>query len=284
MATSFIVAAFAIGGQSEAKERAKANAALAARADLKAEGANQTAAAAASAAAEANRRLAAAGKPTVSIPSVTVTPPPPAVTEGLSGKQLIAVQSLIENALAKYQPAMSQAQIKQAATVAASLIPKPKDGHTPTAAELLPLVTAAHTAYCSDGRCEGKTGPPGPAGPSGAPGADASPVTDDQLRPLILSALTAYCEGQPDNDCVGAPGSTGSTGPTGPTGPVGPSGPQGKYFAGMDCIQPGDSDPSGTPGQWRYYIRDPVDNTQTTHYTDGPCSVLNLPGPDRTTG
>lgn len=262
LATSFIVAAFALGGQHEAKVRADTNASAAARADQKAEAANQTAAAAASAAAEANRRLAAAGKPTVPIPTVTLSPPPPAITEGLNGQQLLAVRSLIENALAGYKPVMSDAQIKQAATVAASLVPKPKDGHTPTAAELAPLIAAAHTAYCADGRCEGKAGPTGPVGPSGAPGAagspgaDAPPVTDEQLKPLIVAALNAYCETQPGGTCEGLKGDTG------------PRGEQGKNFAGMDCMD---------DGRWRYYIRDPADGSQETFFTDGPCRIAILP-------
>lgn len=259
MATSFIVAAFAIGGQHEAKERSTANATVAAKANEKAEVADRNASVAVSAAEEANRRLAAAGKPTVPVPTITVSQEPPVIPEGLSGEQLLAVQDLIASALSRYQPVMSDAQIKQAAAAAAALVPKAKDGKTPTAAELQPLVVAAHTAYCSGGRCDGKVGPTGPVGPSGAPGSDAPAVTNEQLIPLIASALDAYCQSQPGETCKGLRGADGE---------IGPRGFQGKNFAGMDCMD---------DGRWRYYIRDPADGSQETFFADGPCKVVVIP-------
>lgn len=266
MATSLIVAAFAIGGQSEAGQRANRNFTAAQEAKATASAAAGQASVAVSAAEEANRRLRAAGKPTVPVPTITVSAPPPVVAiEGLNGQQLLTVQSLIESALARYQPSMSAAQIQQAAAAAASLVPKPKDGHTPTAAELQPLVIAAQAAFCAGGRCDGKTGATGPVGPSGAPGANGSPgadapaVTDEQLKPLIVSALAAYCESQPGGTCKGLTGDTGATGARGF---------QGKNFAGMDCM---------SDGRWRYYIADPSDGSQETFYTDGPCRIAVLP-------
>jgi len=273
MGTSAIVAAFAIGGQQEAKQRSSQNAAAAAQANQKADVADKNASTAVSAAVEANRRLAQAGKPTVPVPTISVppSPPPEIVPEGLTGTQLAAVQALIANRLAVYQPVMSPAQVQQAAVVAASLVPKPKDGLTPTAAQLQPLIAATHLAYCSNGRCDGKVGPTGapgspgvpgangsvgpsgPPGPSGAPGQDAPPVTDEQLKPLIAASLAAYCQGQPGGSCQGLQGVPGV---------------QGKSFAGMDCLE---------DGRWRYYVRDPADGSQETFFTDGPCRAVIIP-------
>lgn len=262
MALGAIGAAVALGGRNEFQGRADNNARAAASAAATASAALSQAGAAQSAAEEANRRLRAAGKPTVQIPTITVSQPPLPPVEGLSASQEIAVRSIIAGQLAAYQPSLTPAQVQQIATVAAALVPKPKDGHTPTAAELQPLVVAAQIGFCSNGRCDGKIGPTGPVGPSGAPGAngspgaDAPPVTDEQLKPLIVSALTAYCESQPGGTCKGL------------TGDIGPRGPQGKFFAGMDCQ---------SDGKWRYYIKDPADGSMETFFTDGPCRIAVLP-------
>lgn len=218
MATSLIVAAFAIGGQSEAGQRASRNFQIAQAAQSTASAAAGQASAAVSAAQEANRRLKAAGKPTVPVPTITVSSSPPVVTtEGLSDEQLLAVQSLIASALARYQPSMSPAQIQQVAAAAAALVPKPKDGHTPTAAELQPLAAAALIAFCADGKCTGKpgspgspgpSGSPGQAGPSGAPGERGPGPTDEQVQAAVVAGIAAYC-GQESKPCQGERGSPG---------------------------------------------------------------------------
>jgi hypothetical protein len=215
MATSLIVAAFALGGQQEAKERATHNATVAEQADRKADAAGSQASVAVSGLQEANRRLQAAGKPTVPVPTITVSAPPAVMTEGLSSEQVLTVQSLIQDALSRYQPSMSTAQVQQVAAAAAALVPKPKDGHTPTAAELQPLAAAALVAFCGDGKCTpkpGKDGSPGSDGSPGQDGKDAPPVTDAQLQPIVAAGIAAYC-GQESKPCQGTAGSPGKDAP-----------------------------------------------------------------------
>lgn len=218
IATSFIVAAFALGGQQEAEKRASSNATVAADA-------KQQAGAAAAAAEEANRRLRAAGKPTVPIPTVVVSVPVQQL--GLSNDQIASVRSIISSELDSYR--LPPAAVSQIATAAAALVPKPKDGHTPTAAELKPLAVAAQAAYCADGKCLPKPGPTGPSGrpgatgspgPGGAPGKagqDAPAVTDDQLYPIVATGIEAYC-GQDSKPCDGRQGEKGDRGEEGQEG------------------------------------------------------------------
>jgi len=219
LSLGLIATAVAFGSRNEAQDRASTNAHLAQQASGDASTAIKQAQSAQEAAKEANRRLAQAGKPTVPIPTITIPPtlPPVQPAEGLSSSQSAAVQQLISEQLLRYQPSLTTAQIQQVAQVAASLVPKPADGKTPTTAQLQPLVAAALLVYCSDGRCTPKPGEPGKPGAQGTPGKDAPPVTDDQLRPLIAAALTTYC-GQDSKPCDGKVGSTGATGATGPTG------------------------------------------------------------------
>jgi hypothetical protein len=223
LALALAVAAFAWGTRSEFEQRADQNQKAAAESDKKAETAIGQATGAAAAAAEANRRLKALGKPTVPVPTITPIPvPPPPVTSGLSASQVTAVRSIIANQLAGYQ--LPPAVTAQIAAQAALLVPKPKDGHTPTAKELQPLVAAAQAAYCADGRCTPKPGTPG------EPGKDAPPVTDAQLRPLVADGVTAYCA-QESKPCQGEPGKPGEPGADstiqGPPGAAGPACPGG---------------------------------------------------------
>jgi hypothetical protein len=263
MATAMVVAAFALGGQSEAQERATANASAAAQANQKAGVADNNASAALAAAREANRRLVAAGKPTVPIPTITITPPIQPVPEGLSGAQLAAVQVLIANQLAAYQPQISPATVRQIAAQAAALVPKAADGKTPTVAELQPIVFAAQAAYCSSGVCAGK---------EGVKGADAPAVTDEQLRPLIASALAAYC-GQETKPCDGKAGADSTIpGPSGPAGPSGPRGAAAPYIADTDCIG------NDVDSYWRLYFSD-----GTTKTSKGPCRIGFDPEPGEPT-
>lgn len=249
--------AVAWGARDEASNRADRNAEAAATAQDTANKAGAQASTAVEAANEANRRLKAAGKPTVPVPTITpAAPPPTVVVEGLSGSQESAVRAIVAGQLAAYQPTIPPAAIQQIATLAASLVPKPKDGHTPTAAELQPLVAAAQATYCASGRCEGKPGTPGVPGANGTPGADgkdAPPVTAEQLQPLVAAGITAYC-GQESKPCEGQPGSPGKDAP--PPYSV----------TDMDCV--GD----GNDSSWVIYLNNGV-GPQITKTAKGPCRI-----------
>jgi hypothetical protein len=170
------------------------------------------AAAARKAAEEANRRLKAAGEPTVPIPSPTTSVPPAVQAPGLTEVQ---VKAIVSTAIRAYQPSLTAAQVEQIARVTAPKVVRPKDGRSPTSAELQPLVANAVASYCTEDRCVGKTG---------ANGRDAPPISDEKLSTMIDQALTAYCAQR--NDCVGKDGEPGADstipGPIGPTGPAGP--------------------------------------------------------------
>lgn len=229
MALAIAVIALATfwGGREDAAERANRNASAAAEAQAMASTAVGNTEKLQTGLDEANRQLRALGKPAVSVPTVPVTVPPvpPVVVEGLSSSQTQAVRAIVSAQLASYQiPAPVVAQI---AAAAAAMVPKPKDGHTPTAAEIKPLAAAAAQAallsYCADGKCSpkpGPGGPSGPAGPSGAPGQpgqDAPAVTDAQLRPIVAEAFTAYCN-QESRPCDGQKGEQGDPGKDGEMG------------------------------------------------------------------
>lgn len=167
------------------------------------------------AAKEANRRLIAAGKAPVPVPTLT-TPPPPQTDEFTPDEEL-AVHTIVASAIRTYQPTLTASQVEQIARVAAPKVVRPKDGRTPTAAELQPLVKSSVASYCTEDRCVGKTG---------AAGKDAPPVSDERLSTMIDQALTSYCAQR--NDCKGADGADSTVpGPTGPTGPQGATGDQG---------------------------------------------------------
>jgi hypothetical protein len=237
MAIAMMVAALAWSTRGDLTARADRNEQAAAAADQKAVQAAGQANAAAAAAEEANRRLKAAGKPTVPVPSVAPVTIFPPVTTGLTSDQIESVRSLISSQLATYR--LPAAAVSQIATAAAAMVPKPKDGHTPTAAELKPLVVAAQAAYCADGKCTpkpakdgtpgvaGPTGPPGPAGPTGAPGKDAPPLTAEQIQPIVTEAFEAYCA-QPGEPCRGG------------RGPQGDQGDTGRGISSMTCPNDGD--------------------------------------------
>jgi hypothetical protein len=211
---------------------------------------------------EANRRLAAAGKPTVPVPTLTPLPTVPPPTDGLTSSQLYAVRGIVAAELSSQHVTLSQAEISQIARVAALLIPKPKDGVTPTAAQLQPLVTATVAAYCTSDRCVGKAGPTGPAGGEGRQGPDGKPapaVTDEQLYAQAQKALLAYCS-------LDSKPCQGPAGPTGPQGPQGPKGNDAVSITDTDCV--GD----GSDSYWRIAYSDGTTGTAT-----GPCRVAVLP-------
>ena len=212
------------------------------------------------AAEEANRRLAAAGKPTVPVPTVTPVDPPSTEPDAVS---LDEVRSVVLSELAGHQDDLTQAEINQIARVAASMVPKPKDGKSPTAAELNLLVSTTLAAYCAGGRCDGNDGADGKPGATvtGPPGKDAPAVTDEQLEAAAKQALASYC-GQDSKPCQGP---TGPAGPTGPTGPPGKDAPPPWSTVDQDCV--GD----GAESYWRIYLSNGPD--QKVVDAKGPCRI-----------
>ena len=195
---------------------------------------------------EANRRLAAAGKPTVPVPSVApVSPEPPQV----SSVTMADVRALVVSELAQYKATVSQDQISQIARVAAAMVPKPADGKTPTTAELQPMVQAAITAFCVGDKCVGKSGADGKPGKDGRDGKDAPAVTDEQLLAAAQQALATYCAAD-SHPCEGKPGVNGTNGA---------DGKDGRGITDIDCQD---------DGTWLIYYSD-----GTTDTARGPCRI-----------
>lgn len=218
LAVALMAAALAWGTRGELSDRADRNEKAAANANQKADQATAQASTAAAAANEANRRLRAAGKPTVPVPTITPLPPVVVTPEGLSAAQIETVRAVITNELVGYK--LPAAAVSQIAAAAAALVPKPKDGHTPTPAELKPLAVAAQAAYCADGKCipkPGANGTPGRDGTPGTDGKDAPAVTAAQIQPIVAEAFTAYCN-QESKPCDGQKGAQGEPGKQGEMG------------------------------------------------------------------
>lgn len=201
---------------------------------------------------EANRRLRAAGKPTVPVPSVSPVSPLPSteVPDSLTVEQ---VRAIVVTELASHKAELSQAEISQVARVAASMVPKPADGKTPTKAELQPMVVAALAAYCVDDKCVGKPGTDGKPGKDGTDGKDAPAVTDAQLLAAAQTALQAYC-GAETHPCDGRDGTDGKDGV---------NGKDGRGIADTDCQE---------DGTWLVTYTD-----GTTSTSRGPCRVVIPP-------
>jgi hypothetical protein len=211
------------------------------------------------AATEANRRLAAAGKPTVPVPSVA--PVSPATSAPATSLSVEDVRTIVGTELARQKIALPQSEVQQIARVAAQLVPKPADGKTPTPAEIQPRVTAAIAAYCVDDKCVGKpgvVGPKGDPGDKGEPGVDAPKVTDAELLAAAQQALAAYCasDGKP---CDGTPGVDGKDGQNGADAPV---------ITDFDCVG------NGNDSYWRIQFDKGPDKTAL-----GPCRVTVIPPP-----
>lgn len=198
--------------------------------------------------AEANARLIALGKKPVPVPP-TPAPTPPVQVDEFTEAEAAAVRLIVADQISRTPAKVTQAEITQIARVAAALIAKPKDGKTPTAAELKPAVDAALAAFCLEDRCVGKTGVTGPKGDPGEPGQDAPAVTDEQLLAAAQQALAAYC-GQDSKPCQGKDGKDAPP----PYVPV-----------DQDCI--GD----GANSFWRAYYSNGTD--QKTFDSKGPCRI-----------
>jgi hypothetical protein len=212
---------------------------------------------------EANRRLRAAGKPTVPVPSTTPVSPP--VTTEVESVSVEQVRAIVVTELARSKAQLTQAEISQIARVAASMVPRPKDGRTPTKAEIQPMVTVAVASYCLEGRCTGKPGRDGNDGKDGRDGVDgkdAPKVTDEQLLAAAQQALQAYCA-QESQPCRGADGTDGKDGVDGKDGTDGKDGVPGRGIADSDCQE---------DGTWLISYTD-----GTTDTARGPCRVVPPP-------
>jgi len=194
--------------------------------------------------AEANSRLVAKGEAPVPVPKVEPSSPPQ--PDEFTETEAAAVREIVADQIARTPAKVTQAEITQIARVAAALIPKPKDGKTPTAAELKPAVSAALDAFCAQDRCVGK---PGTDGKPGEPGEPAPEVTDEQLLASAQQALVIYCAAE-TKPCEGKPGAAGKDGEKGAPG---------RGIADTDCL------PDGT---WKIYYTD-----GTTDITNGPCRI-----------
>lgn len=192
---------------------------------------------------EANRRLAAAGKPTVPVPTVTPVGPASPSPATLTVDE---VRALVALELSHQKITITQAEISQIARIAAQLVPKPADGKTPTAAQIQPIVTATLAAYCTGDKCVGRVGPMGPRGEKGDP---APKVTDEELLKAAQQALAAYC-GQDGAPCDGRDGTNGQDGADAPV------------MVDMDCV--GD----GGDSYWRMQFNKGPDKTAM-----GPCRI-----------
>lgn len=170
-----------------------------------------------------------------------VKPTEKPVDKGLTENE---VRDIVAAEVARRNLTLTPSQITTVANAAARMIPRPKDGKTPTTAELRPLVSTAVATFCANGACRGKDG------------ADAPPVTSQQLA----NTLAAWCE--PRNNCIGADGKNGANGNDGAgvkdvTTTEGPDGVKVTFTFtdGRDPVsftvlngKDGDAGPKGEPG------------------------------------
>ena len=202
--------------------------------------------------AEANARLIALGKTPVAVPAAAASSPPVQVDE-FTDAEAAAVRVIVADQISRQKVTITQAEISQIARIAAALVPKPKDGSTPTAAQLQPIVTATLAAYCVDDKCvgaKGDEGNPGPKGDPGERGEQGPKVTDEELLTAARTALVAYC-GQESKPCAGSVGATGKDGPQGTPG---------RGITSTTCQEDGD---------WLIVYSD-----GSTDTTEGPCRVV----------
>jgi hypothetical protein len=124
----------------------------------------------------------------------TVAPPP---IEGVTGDD---VRAIVTDELTKHKVTLTPAEVSQIARVAAGMVPKPKDGVTPSAAQVRGIVSATFQAFCAQPSkpCEGKEGPKGK---------DAPPITEAQLSAVV----GAFC-GEDAENCRGLRGEVGPAG------------------------------------------------------------------------
>lgn len=203
---------------------------------------------------EANRRLKAAGKPQVPVPPISPAPTTEPV-EGFTAQQLALVRAIVVGELASQPLVLSAADRDQIVKTVVALVPKSKDGVSPTDAQIKARVDAALAARCADDKCRGRDGTAGTVGQPG-PG-----PTDEQLLTAAKQALELYCA-QESKPCKGEPGEPGGEGSPGKDAPPPYS------VVDMDCV--GDD----TASVWRIYLGNGTD--QKTFDRPGPCRI----GPD----
>ena len=197
---------------------------------------------------KANRQLVALGKTPVPVPSAAPTTPLPEPDQ-FTADEAAAVRVIVADLIARQKVQITQAEISQIARVAAAMVPKPKDGKSPTPAEVQRIVTVAIAAYCVGDKCVGKPGAdgkPGQDGTDGADGKDAPEVTDDELLAAAQTALASYCA-QETKPCDGTDGKDGADAPV---------------IADMDCV--GD----GADSYWLIQFNRGPDKTAL-----GPCRI-----------
>jgi len=179
-----------------------------------------------------------------------VAPPP---IKGISADE---VRSIVTDELSKQKASLSVAEINQIARVAAGMVPKPKDGVSPSAAQVRAVVASTVAAYCAGDKCVGKDGKDGEDGADGADGEDAPAVTDEELLASAQQALAAYCA-QDSRPCDGRDGVDGKDGTDGQPGA---DGKDGRGVKSVTCQD---------DGTWLVTYTD-----DTTSTTDGPCRVV----------
>lgn len=202
---------------------------------------------------EANRRLRAAGETPVPVPSVAPSqlPIPP---DEFTAVEAAAVRQIVAQQLSQQKVSITQAEISQIARTAAALVPKPKDGKTPTPVEMQRYAEVSIAAYCAGDRCRAPivTPSPGPRGPKGEKGDPAPKITDEELLQSAQMALASYCA-QESRPCQGKDGTNGKDAP--PPWSV----------VDQDCV--GDDAASF----WRIYLSNGAD--QKTIDEKGPCRI-----------
>lgn len=202
----------------------------------------------------------------------TVAPPP---IKGISNDD---VRAIVNDELSKHKIALTQSEIDQIARVASSMVPKPKNGTTPSSAQVQGVVSATILTFCAQDSqpCRGGEGPKGK---------DAPPITEAQLS----GAVGAFC-GEDAVNCRGPRGETGATGRgiksitksgetvavtytddttttfTVPDGQVGPVGPQGEPGRGITSTKCQDD------GTWLFLYSD-----GSTETVEGPCRIVVPP-------
>lgn len=133
-------------------------------------------------------------------PTVTVTPELPDDPDKTQGIGLEDVQRIVSAEVARRNFTVTPAQMAVIAQSAAKMIPKPKDGRTPTSQELQPLASAAVATFCANDACKGDDGDNGGEGPKGEKG---NPPSQAELD----ATLAAYCSDK--NGCIGKDGAAG---------------------------------------------------------------------------
>lgn len=175
-------------------------------------------------------------EPVEPVPAPDPAPPIDLMTEG-------DVRTIVAQVLLEHESRLSDAQIERVARVAAGLVPKPKDGLTPSEAQVRTIVSDVVAGVCANDACRGEDGPAGE---------DAPPVTDEQLD----ARLAAYCSAQPGGDCEGVSGEPG---------------PAGRGLVKQDCV----NDTTDAGSHWLLtYDKEPLEVT-----VDGPCRIREQPSP-----